>query len=164
MNGDDCVARAEQLAPMIEAAAARMERERQLASEEVAALHEAGLFRMLLPRSLGGAKRRRGFHGRDGSDRHRRRQHRLVPGQALGCSPAAAYLDPAAAHEIFGAPEAVVAWGPPNRSGRARPVDGGYRATGTWRFASGSRHATWLGGRCACRRRRQARAGRPAGR
>ena len=69
------------------------------------------------------------------------------------------------AREIFGPRDAVLAWGPPNRSGRARPVDGGYRLNGTWQFASGSRHATWLGAHAARRRRRrQARpgaAGRP---
>jgi len=27
-------------------------------------------------------------------------------------------------------------------------VPGGFRVTGTWRFASGNRHATWVGGHC----------------
>jgi alkylation response protein AidB-like acyl-CoA dehydrogenase len=60
---------------------------------------------------------------------------------------AAAYLAPAAAREIFGEPRAVLAWGPGPES-RAVPVDGGYCVTGRWSFASGCRHATWLGGLC----------------
>jgi alkylation response protein AidB-like acyl-CoA dehydrogenase len=68
--------------------------------------------------------------------------------QAAGCSMTAAYLPPAAARTIFGAREAVLAWGP-SLDARAVAVDGGYRITGTWSFASGCRHATWLGGYCA---------------
>ena len=33
-------------------------------------------------------------------------------------------------------------------SHHATVVDGGYRVTGTWQFASGSRQANWLGGLC----------------
>jgi alkylation response protein AidB-like acyl-CoA dehydrogenase len=32
-------------------------------------------------------------------------------------------------------------------------VDGGYRVTGSWTFASGGRHATWFGGHCKVRER-----------
>jgi alkylation response protein AidB-like acyl-CoA dehydrogenase len=61
---------------------------------------------------------------------------------------AAAYLDPAVAHELFGAdPRAVLAWGPGPRVSAVR-VDGGYRVSGAWSFASGGRHATWLGAHC----------------
>ena len=42
------------LAPVIEAAADRIEAERRIVPDVVAALHDAGLFRMLLPVSLGG--------------------------------------------------------------------------------------------------------------
>jgi indole-3-acetate monooxygenase len=60
----------------------------------------------------------------------------------------AAYLDPAVARGVYGAPQFVLAWGPPapGGPGRAQVVDGGYRVTGTWQFASGSRQANWLGG------------------
>ena len=67
--------------------------------------------------------------------------------QAAGCAMTAAYLPPEAARRIFAEPRAVLAWGPSNDA-RATAVDGGYRITGTWSFASGCRHATWLGGYC----------------
>src|SRR5262244_1044535 len=60
----------------------------------------------------------------------------------------AGYFDEETAREIFGRdPQAYVALvvAP---VGRAVVVDGGYRVTGRWRYASGCRHATWLGGRC----------------
>src|SRR5262249_25169227 len=68
-------------------------------------------------------------------------------GQAGGCATAAAYLDPAVAREVFGDARAVLAWGPGPKS-KAVPVEGGYRATGAWSFASGGRHATWVGAHC----------------
>jgi indole-3-acetate monooxygenase len=55
----------------------------------------------------------------------------------------AAYLDPEAACEIFGGPRSILAWGP--GPGTARVVEGGYRVTASWSFASGSHNATWLG-------------------
>ena len=60
----------------------------------------------------------------------------------------AAYLPPDVASEVFGKdPRAVLAWGP-GPDARAVAVEGGYRVTGMWSFASGCRHATWLGGHC----------------
>jgi alkylation response protein AidB-like acyl-CoA dehydrogenase len=57
----------------------------------------------------------------------------------------AAYLSPEAAREIFGPPTGILAWGPPGAPFEAQPVEGGYRISGKWRFASGSHHASWLG-------------------
>jgi alkylation response protein AidB-like acyl-CoA dehydrogenase len=41
-----------------------------------------------------------------------------------------------------------LAWGPPDPGAPAKAAiaDGGYRVTGGWQFASGSRQANWLGG------------------
>jgi alkylation response protein AidB-like acyl-CoA dehydrogenase len=145
----DWVARARALAPTVEAAAERTERERAVPADVMDALHRSGLFRMLLPRSLGGGEATplafmevlEAIAAGDGSTA-------WCLGQGLGCSLVAAFLDPEVAHEIFDDPKAVVAWGPTNATAKAVKVDGGYRATGKWRFASGSRRATWLGGHC----------------
>jgi hypothetical protein len=51
----DWVARARELAPMVEAAAGRTEAERKIPADVLAAMHDAGLFHILLPVSLGGA-------------------------------------------------------------------------------------------------------------
>jgi alkylation response protein AidB-like acyl-CoA dehydrogenase len=56
----------------------------------------------------------------------------------------APYLGLDAARRVFGPPRATCAWGPPNDS-RAIAVPGGYRVTGRWDFASGCRHASWMG-------------------
>src|SRR5690349_18803086 len=46
--------RARQLGPLIEGAADRIESEREIPADLLAALHEARLFRMLIPRSCDG--------------------------------------------------------------------------------------------------------------
>ena len=56
----------------------------------------------------------------------------------------APYLDLEAARAVFGDPRATCAWGPPNDC-RGIAVPGGYRVTGRWDFASGCRHASWMG-------------------
>jgi indole-3-acetate monooxygenase len=150
MTAQDYLDRARSLAPLLERAAPQMERERQLTGEVVAALHEAGLYRLLLPRSVGGAELNPAdfveiieeIAKADASTA-------WCLAQAGGCATAAAYLDPAVARDVLGPSDAVVAWGPPNRSGTAAPVDGGFILNGRWEFASGSRHATWLGAHAA---------------
>lgn len=60
---------------------------------------------------------------------------------------ALAYLEPEVARDMLADPRFVIA-GVAAPSGTADPVDGGYRVTGRWPFASGCRHATWLVGGC----------------
>ena len=148
-TGQDWIARARALTPLLAAAAPRIEADKQLPPDVVDALHEAQLFRMLLPRSLGGAEL--------ALDEFFQVILAIAEGdasaawcvsQSSGCAMAAAYLEPAAACEIFGDARAVLAWGFPAGPCRALPAEGGWRASGTWGFGSGNRHATWLGGHC----------------
>ncbi len=68
--------------------------------------------------------------------------------QAGGCAMSAAYLDLPVAHAIFGNdPRAVLAWGPGPKV-KAVECEGGYKVRGVWAFASGGRHATWVGAHC----------------
>jgi indole-3-acetate monooxygenase len=150
MPREDYVERATSLAPLLERAAPQMERDRQLTPEVVAALYDAGLYRLMVPRSLGGAELPPAdFVEVIETVARADASTAWCLGQAGGCAFAAAYLEPATARDIFGPRDAVLAWGPPNSSGRARPVDGGFVVNGTWQFASGSRHATWLGAHAA---------------
>jgi alkylation response protein AidB-like acyl-CoA dehydrogenase len=56
-------------------------------------------------------------------------------------------LDPATAAEIFPGPASVVAAGFPVGQPRAEVVEGGYRVSGRWDFASGSLHSDWFDAR-----------------
>ncbi|WP_149535288.1 acyl-CoA dehydrogenase family protein [Siccirubricoccus phaeus] len=143
----DPAARARAIAPIIEAAGQRIEDTKGLTPEVLDALHGAALFRTLLPRAYNGEqvkpatffRMEEAIAAADGSTG-------WCLCQASGCSFAAAYMAPDAAREIWGDPRAVVSWG--YGQGVAKVVPGGYRVTGTWRFASGNRHSTWVGGHC----------------
>jgi alkylation response protein AidB-like acyl-CoA dehydrogenase len=149
---EEYVARASALAPGIEADAEEIERERRLPRALVSRLVDAGLFRMLLPASLGGGEVDPAtFVSVIEEIAKADASTAWCLCQASGCSMSAAYLPPAAAWEVFGSdPGAILAWGP-GPDARAVAADGGYRVSGTWSFASGCRHATWLGGYCPIR-------------
>ena len=53
-DAGDCIARARALRPLIIAHAARIEQEREIVPEVLSALHDAQLFRMLIPKSCDG--------------------------------------------------------------------------------------------------------------
>ena len=141
----DPVARARDLGGAIDAAADEIERTRRFPQSLLERLHEARLFRMLLPRSVGGDEVAPGDYV-DAVGEIGRHDGSVAWCLSIANSTGliAPYLDLGIAREIFSDPRAVMAWGPPNElSGRAVP--GGYRVTGRWSFASGCRHSTWMG-------------------
>ncbi len=148
--GAACLARARGLIPLLRDAADRIEAGTELPTDVLDAMFDAGMFKLLLPRAFGGFE--------------------LAPvdyiqcveaipegdasagwgmNQGSGCSMASAYVAPAVAREIWGGPRDVVAWGQ-GPGAKAVRTEGGWLVTGTWSFASGSRHATWLGALCPC--------------
>ena len=140
--------RARSITPLLRERTAEIEAQRELTPDVLDALHERELFRLSLPARTGGyelpipvlAAVTEIIAGADASTA-------WCLGQAFGCAMSAAFLDEAPAREVFGPPNAVLAWGA-GPQGRAVATDGGYVVNGTWRFASGAKHATWLGGHC----------------
>ncbi len=140
----DFVERARALRPLIEGSGDEIARGRRLTAPVVAALVDGGFYRMLLPRSLGGAELPPPVFMQvlleiataDASTA-------WCLGQCGVCAMIAAYLDRDAAREIFAARPGILAWGQP--APVACRVEGGYRVTGSWTFASGCRQAGWLG-------------------
>jgi indole-3-acetate monooxygenase len=139
------VAVARHLAEMIAAAGDETERKRRIPKEVLDQLHQARLFRMLYPRSVGGDEIEPGAYVLAVGELAR------ADGSVGWCASIAnsiglfaPYLSLEAAREVFGDPRATCAWGPPNDS-QAIAVPGGYRVSGRWDFASGCRHASWMG-------------------
>lgn len=136
------------MARLLHKRAAVIEAERELTADVLEALHERELFRLSLPAHVGGyelpipvlASVTEIIAGADASTA-------WCLGQAFGCAMSAAFLDEDAARDVFGPADAVLAWGA-GPQGTAAATDGGYVVNGTWRFASGARHAAWLGGHC----------------
>ena len=142
--GTDLVERARSLQPLITRDSDEIERTRRLTPAVTAALIENGLYRSLLPQSLGGSEApletfmlmQEEIAKADASTA-------WCLGQCSVCAMTAAYLDPDAASEIFNTAPGILAWGAIAHEVQAVP--GGYKASARWDFASGSRQASWLG-------------------
>ena len=141
----DYGARAQTLVPLLTEAASRTEAARELTVDVVAALQQAGFFRVLLPSWLDG-----------GETAPSEFIETIARGDASTawclcqmnvCSLSSVYLSREAAQEVFGISGATLAWGNTPYAKAVR-VKGGYRVTGDWDFGSGCHHATWLGGHC----------------
>lgn len=131
-------ARAEQLVPVLRERAQRAEELRQLPDETMADLAETGLFQLVSPPSLGGY----GYGMRELGT-----VTRIL---AQGCASTAWVYSFMVIHNVVlvqdtpqllkgrpFAPAALSAGFQANASGTAIPVEGGWRLTGKWPFASG---------------------------
>lgn len=138
----------ERVRPIVVAAAADAERERTLPKRTVAAIEDAGLFRLKLPAALGGAEADpvtqidviEAMSAIDASA-----GWCLMVGATTLALPAV-FLDDDAVAELIPAGRVPRAAGCYMPTGEAISERGGYRIAGRWAFASGIRHAAWVSG------------------
>ncbi|WP_321926433.1 acyl-CoA dehydrogenase family protein [Burkholderia sp. BCC1998] len=141
---NDLVSRARELFPLLRKNAERTDADRRVVEENVEALKDAGLFRMMVPRRYGGY------------EANFRTNLEVTSTIAEGCGSTAwvlnltsinawaiSLMSRRAQDDVFGANPDSRAAGVLTPSGSGRRVDGGVRVTGKWYFASGSLHANW---------------------
>jgi alkylation response protein AidB-like acyl-CoA dehydrogenase len=139
--------KARTLAPVIEQYRDEGERQRYLAKPLYEAMRELGLFRLWLPRSVGGEELDfrsvvevvEGLAYMDGSAAWNL-VIALQSGWLLG------FVHPDVAADMMAEEPNATLGGSGQPNGVAVPVEGGYRVTGRWSFASGSNHTRWLCG------------------
>ncbi|HIL29959.1 MAG TPA: hypothetical protein EYG27_00295 [Dehalococcoidia bacterium] len=136
---------AHELAEKVAANADQIDIDLQIPTELTNELADKGFFRLLLPKSLGGAQLAHSdflkileiFAAEDGSTAWCINQNNVFSTNSLR-------MPQGIAEEIYAEARAVVTNGPPDSSARAVPCDGGYKLSGRWNFSSGITHASWI--------------------
>jgi hypothetical protein len=144
----DALARAREVGPALAAAADEIERTQEIPEPALGLLHGSQLFRMLLPKSVGGDQLEPWLYLR-AVEEIARHEGSLDWNLFVANSSAliAPFIPLESARAIYGDPRGLISWGPPNQH-RATAVPGGYRVTGEWHFSSGYRQANWIGAHC----------------
>lgn len=141
---DTLVARARALRPLLRRNATQTDKERRVVEENIIALTEAGLFRLMLPKRYGGYQ----VSMRTNLD--------VISILAEGCGATAwvvnvlnncawivGLMPTRTQDEIFGADADARVAGVFAPSAQTRRVPGGLVVSGKWYWASGSLHASW---------------------
>jgi alkylation response protein AidB-like acyl-CoA dehydrogenase len=144
----DILAAAMALEPLIKESAERLDADRCLPPALARGMMEAGIFRMAVPREYGGGEMDPMAQVRVVEELSRMEGSvgwLAMIGAAGG--PMAAFLDPPVARRLFGQVDSVAA-GMVRPPQHAEVVEGGFRVSGRFRFASGCRHANLM--TCGC--------------
>ena len=148
MDPDTILQEVRDLLPAIRARRQEIEQARRLPRDLVDSLRATGVFRLGVPRAVGGLeatpsdlmRAAETLSSADGSTG-------WCAMVAIGNNVAAGYMPEAGAREIFadpGAPSAAIA----APSGAATRMKDGLRVSGRWSFASGITHCDWVWAGC----------------
>ncbi len=136
---------ARDLGPVVARGAARSEQDRKLCNESVAAMEEAGLWRILTPRLYGGWEA--GLSAQVDAVIELSAAYPAA-GWVLMVTNAHSFIvgnfPIACQDEVFDTSPDVRIPGTLVAQGRAQRADGGWRVTGRWQFASGIDHGDWV--------------------
>jgi 3-hydroxy-9,10-secoandrosta-1,3,5(10)-triene-9,17-dione monooxygenase len=145
----ELVARARALIPVLAGRSLEQKQRREIFPETIAEMHAGGFFRVLQPRRWGGYEMDLGtFYDIEialgAGD--------MSSGWTYGVLGVVSWflgvMDDRSAQEVWGHDTTTLICSSTMPAGTATPVDGGYRLTGHWRYASGCEHCGWalLGG------------------
>ncbi|MFG2007847.1 acyl-CoA dehydrogenase family protein [Micromonospora sp. NPDC048868] len=148
-HSDGLTGAVDALLPEVSRRAGEIEAARGLPADLLDSLRAAGCFRMFVPRSHGGYE----------ADLHTGLRVLESLARADGSTGWTVMIGAETPHlvamlsrdrfdKVYADGPDVVVGGGFAPQGRAEPVDGGFRVTGRWAFASGSRHADWIFGNC----------------
>lgn len=142
--------------------ASQVEAARALPESLIEALKQAGVFRMYVPKSHGGDELSP-VEVIEVIEELARSDASVSWVSVIACNTPGffAFLPPATYDEIYSQGPDVMHAGSLVPRGKAVPVDGGYLFTGQWPFASGCRHADFLGFAAIVQNSESAGEGRP---
>jgi 3-hydroxy-9,10-secoandrosta-1,3,5(10)-triene-9,17-dione monooxygenase len=145
----ELIARAQALKPVLASRAREQQRRRAILPETIADLQAAGLLRVLQPRRWGGYEMDLGtFYDIEIA----LGEADMSTGWTYGVLGAVTWflglIDDRAAADVWERDPSVLACSSTMPAGQATPIDGGFRLSGHWRYASGAEHCDWalLGG------------------
>jgi 3-hydroxy-9,10-secoandrosta-1,3,5(10)-triene-9,17-dione monooxygenase len=141
---EELIQRAVDLQPLLAKNAAQTEADRRVVEENIQAIKDAGLFRLMIPRRLGG------------HEATIKTKLEVSAALAEGCGSTAwvtaltnvcafftCLMSDQAQQDVFGADPDARAAGVFAPSTNIEKVDGGYVVSGKWAWSSGSLHASW---------------------
>jgi 3-hydroxy-9,10-secoandrosta-1,3,5(10)-triene-9,17-dione monooxygenase len=148
----ELIARARAMIPTLAGRSREQRRKRRILPETIAEMQAAGFFRVLQPKRWGGYEMELAtFYGIELA----LGEGDMSTGWTYGVIGVVSWflglVDDRAAQEIWGADTAVLICSSTMPAGKATAVDGGFRLSGHWRYASGCEHCDWalLGGMVA---------------